>query len=85
MESVAGADGVSMRASNVIPFPSPQRKQMRPIMFPQEKSSPIMPDLRDGCDAPRGGLLDEFAIWASRFGRRLTARRTLLVEGRHEA
>jgi hypothetical protein len=74
-----------MRVSNVIPFPAPQRKQMRPIMFPQDKSVFMMPALRDGCDAPRAGLLDEFAIWASRFGRRLTARRTPLLEGRHEA
>jgi len=63
----------------------PQCKQIRPFVFPIDKPVLVMPRPQGCPDTSPSGLLDEFAIWASRFGRRLTLRRLARQEGRHEA
>jgi len=66
------ADEVSVRASNVIPFPLPNRALCDSLLFPVVRRRPtvlVMPE--HSGKTPERNWFDEFEVWSRRFGRRV--------------
>jgi hypothetical protein len=67
------ADEAGMRTTNVIPFPVQHNAAKLSVAERVSEAKPFLVTREPDSDVPANGVLDEFAIWAGRLGRKLVS------------